>query len=131
MTEKTPIRTSTAPEAIGPYSQGIRSQDLILTSGQIPMAPSGELIAGDIARAARQALDNVFAVLAAAGAGPDDVLKVTIYLANMDDFDAVNAIYGEVFSAPYPARSCVKVARLPKNAPIMIEAIARVGQREA
>ena len=95
------------------------------------MAPSGELITGDVARATRQALDNVFAVLAAAGARPDDVLKVTIYLGNMDDFAAVNAIYGEVFSAPYPARSCVGVARLPKNAPIMIEAIARVGQREA
>ena len=116
---------------MGPYSQGIRSQDLVFVSGQIPLSPSGELIAGDIAQATRQALDNVLAVLGAAGAGPDDVLKLTIYLANMDDFAAVNAIYGDVFSAPYPARSCVEVARLPKNAPIKIEAIARIGQREA
>jgi len=128
---KTPIRTSAAPAAIGPYSQGIRSQDLLFVSGQIPLSPSGESIAGDIAQAARQALDNVLAVLAAGGAEPDDVLKVTIYLTDMDDFAAVNAIYGEVFSTPYPARSCVEVTRLPKNAPIKIEAIARVSRRDA
>jgi 2-iminobutanoate/2-iminopropanoate deaminase len=131
VTAKKPIRTSEAPKAIGPYSQGVRSGDLAFTSGQIPLPPSGELIPDDIARAARQALDNALAVLAAGGAGPADVVKVTVYLANMSDFAAVNAVYGEVFEAPYPARSCVEVARLPKNAPIMIDAIARIDPSEA
>lgn len=130
MSAKTPIRTSAAPAAIGPYSQGIRSQDLLFISGQIPLSPSGEPIAGNIAQAARQALDNVLAVLATGGAEPDDVLKVTIYLTDMDDFAAVNSIYGEVFSSPYPVRSCVEVARLPKNASIMVEAVARVSRHD-
>jgi len=90
------------------------------------MVPEGDLISDDITRATRQALDNVLAVLDAAGAGVDDVVKVTIYLADMNDFAAANAVYGEVFSEPFPARSCVEVARLPKDARIEIEAIARI-----
>lgn len=128
MSVRVPAETANAPQAIGPYSQGMRAGDLVFTSGQLPMTPDGDLIVGDIARATRQALDNVLAVLDAAGAGVGDVVKVTIYLADMNDFAAANEVYGEVFPEPFPARSCVEVARLPKDAPIEIEAIARVGR---
>lgn len=131
MTRLTPIRTPDAPQAIGPYSQGIRTDDLIFTSGQLPIGPDEELITDDIARATRQALENVFGVLGVAGAQPSDVVKVTIYLADMDDFAAVNETYGERFEDPYPARSCVEVSKLPKDASIMIDAIARVGAQGA
>lgn len=126
MTAKEAIRTGRAPAAVGPYSQGIREGELLFTSGQLPMTPEGELIIDDIERATRRALANVEAVLDAGGAGLADVVKVTIYLADMDDFAAVNGIYGEVFVEPFPARSCVEVARLPLNAPIEIEAVAVV-----
>ena len=126
MTAKEMIRTDRAPAAVGPYSQGIREGELLFTSGQLPMTPEGELIIDDIERATRRALANVEAVLDAGGAGLADVVKVTIYLADMDDFGAVKGIYGEVFAEPFPARSCVEVARLPLNAPIEIEAVAVV-----
>jgi 2-iminobutanoate/2-iminopropanoate deaminase len=103
------IRTEGAPKAVGPYSQGVAAGTYVFTSGQLPMTPAGEMIHGDVEKAARQALDNVRAVLAAAGAGPGDVVKVTVYLTDMDD-----------------ARSCVAVARLPLDAPLEIEAVAVV-----
>jgi len=90
------------------------------------MTPSGELATASIGEATRQSLANVLAVLEAGGAGPQDVVKVTVYLKDMGSFAAVNEIYGQVFSEPYPARSCVEVARLPKDVPIEIEAVARI-----
>jgi 2-iminobutanoate/2-iminopropanoate deaminase len=120
------IRTEGAPKAVGPYSQGVAAGTYVFTSGQLPMTPAGEMIHGDVEKAARQALDNVRAVLAAAGAGPGDVVKVTVYLTDMDDFAAVNRVYAEFFSAPFPARSCVAIARLPLDAPLEIEAVAVV-----
>ena len=128
MSARRPVQTENAPKAIGPYSQGVVAGDLVFTSGQIPMTPSGELVMGSIAAAARQSLANVLAVLQAGGAEPQDVVKVTVYLTDMGTFAAVNEIYDQVFSEPYPARSCVEVARLPGDVPIEIEAVARVPQ---
>lgn len=126
MNERRQIRTDRAPAAIGPYSQGVASGELVFTSGQIPMTPDGELVDSSIEAAAQQCLDNVMAVLGATGAAASDVLKVTIYLKDMADFAAVNGVYEKSFSAPYPARSCVEVGDLPKGVPIEIEAIARI-----
>jgi len=126
MTAVEAIRTDRAPAAVGPYSQGTRKSGFVFTSGQLPME-SGELIVDDIERAARCALSNVKAVLEAGGAALSDVVKVTIYLADMDDFAAVNAAYAQTFREPFPARSCVEVGRLPLGAPIEIEAVAFVG----
>lgn len=131
MEEKRPIRTSAAPAAIGPYSQGVVAGDLVFTSGQIPMTPAGELVVSSIEEATQRCLDSVFAVLAAAGATATDVLKVTVYLKDMADFAAVNGVYEKAFSAPYPARACVEVGDLPKGVPIEIEAIAQMPRRGA
>lgn len=121
------IRTSQAPAAIGPYSQAIRSGDLLFTSGQIPLDPAtGKIIDGDIIAQTRRVMANLAAVLAAAGAEFADVVKTTIFLVDMGDFAAVNAVYGECFTAAPPARSTVAVARLPKDARVEIEMIARV-----
>jgi 2-iminobutanoate/2-iminopropanoate deaminase len=119
-----PIQTSGAPQAVGPYSQGVAAGAMVFTSGQLPMTPTGEMVRGDIEAAARQALENLRAVLEAAGARLADVVKVTIYLVDIADFASVNRVYGEFFSAPYPARSCVAVARLPLDAELEIEAAA-------
>ncbi len=124
MTTKEPIRTEAAPPAVGPYSQGIRSNGFIFTSGQLPATPTGELILDDIAAGARRSLENVKAVLEAGGATMEDVIKVTIYLTDMSDFAAVNEVYKTFFPAPPPARSCIAVAALPLGVPIEIEAIA-------
>lgn len=126
---KRPIDTASAPGAVGPYSQGVRHGDLVFTSGQLPMPAGGDLITGDITHAARQCLLNVQAVLEAAGATMADVVKVTVYLTDMGDFAAVNAVYSEFFPEPYPARSCIEVSGLPKGAPIEVEAVAIVGRR--
>ncbi|MEW5826776.1 MAG: Rid family detoxifying hydrolase [Candidatus Bipolaricaulota bacterium] len=121
------IATTEAPRAVGPYSQGVRAGSLVATSGQLPVSPaSGEMVRGDIREAARQALANVFAVLAAAGASPTSVVKVTVYLTDMADFAAVNEVYREAFADPFPARTCVAVAALPLGAPLEIEALAVV-----
>ncbi len=117
------ISTEKAPAAVGPYSQGIAVGGFIFVSGQLPIGPDGELVT-DVKAAARQALANVRAVLEAAGAGMDDVVKVTVYLADIGDFGAVNEAYAEFFSEPYPARAAFAVKALPKGAPIEIEAIA-------
>ena len=118
------IHTGDAPAALGPYSQGTRAGEWIFTSGQIPLTPSGELIDGDVADAARCALDNIAAILAEAGATMADVVKVTLYLRDMADFDAVNAVYATYFPDAAPARTCIEAARLPKDAPLEIDAIA-------
>ncbi|MEB2311024.1 MAG: RidA family protein [Sorangiineae bacterium] len=121
------IETRSAPSAIGPYSQGVVSGDLLVTSGQIPLDPvSGELVGGDIAAATRRVLDNLGAVLEAGGCRFEDVIKTTIYLADMADFAAVNQVYSTYFDHAPPARSTVQVAALPKGARIEIDAMARV-----
>ena len=122
----TVIATSDAPAAIGPYSQAIRSGDLVFLSGQIPLTPSGELVRADIATETERVLDNLGAVLAAAGCSFADVVKTTIYLVDLGDFQAVNETYAKRFSKAPPARATVEVAALPKGARVEIDAIARV-----
>jgi len=122
---KVQLHTDDAPAAVGPYSQGISADRLVFTSGQLPMK-NGVLITDDAAEAARASLENVAAILKAGHATLSDVIKVTIFLKDMDDFSAVNAVYGEFFPQPYPVRSCIEVARLPLDAILEIEAIAYI-----
>lgn len=118
------ISTNNAPQAIGPYSQGMKIGDFIFTSGQVPINPkTGELVT-DIQKATRQSLENLKGVLEAAGSSLDKVVKVSVFVKDMNDFALVNEIYAEYFNENPPARSCVEVARLPKDAVIEIEAIA-------
>ncbi|WP_424950827.1 RidA family protein [Deinococcus sp.] len=124
---KEAIQTPTAPAAIGPYSQATVSGQMVYTSGQIPLSPDGSLLEGDVAMQARQVLDNLKALLAAAGSGLDRVLKTTVFLKDMEDFAAMNAVYAEYFSEPYPARSTVQVAKLPRDVRVEIEAVAERG----
>jgi len=119
------IHTDNAPAAVGPYSQGVSAGRLVFTSGQLPMK-NGELITDDVAAAARASLENVAAILEAGHATLSDVVKVMIFLKDMSDFAAVNAVYGEFFPQPFPARSCIEVARLPLDAVLEIEAVAYV-----
>jgi len=118
------IQTDKAAAAIGPYSQAVKVGDMIYTSGQIPMTADGVLVKGDIHDQTRQILNNLQAVLEAAGSSLSQIVKTTIYLTDMDDFIAVNTVYGEYFSGAYPARSTVAVKTLPKNVDIEIDAIA-------
>lgn len=119
------IRTAEAPAAIGPYSQAIAEEQLIFTSGQLPMNPAtGEFRNTDIASAARQVLLNLRAVLLAGGADMSTVVKTTAFLKDMRDFQAFNSVYAEFFKEPFPARSCIQVAALPKDALVEIEAVA-------
>ena len=121
--EKKLIYTDLAPAAIGPYSQAIDLGNLVFTSGQIPVAPDGT-VSNDIVEQAHQALKNLKAVLEAAGCRMDSVVKTTVFISDMDQFGAINAVYEQYFSRPYPARSCVQVAKLPKGVGIEIEAVA-------
>jgi 2-iminobutanoate/2-iminopropanoate deaminase len=118
------VSTAAAPPAIGPYSQAITIDNLVFCSGQIPLKPDGKLLEGDIGAQARQVLTNLKAVLEAAGSSLDQVLKTTVFLADMNEFAAMNAIYAEFFTATPPARSTVQVARLPRDVRVEIEAIA-------
>jgi 2-iminobutanoate/2-iminopropanoate deaminase len=121
------ITTADAPAAIGPYSQAIKSGDLVFLSGQVPIDPkTGELVEGDIAAQTDRVLDNLAAVLAAAGAGFGEVVKTTIYLVDLGDFQVVNQTYAKRFSGSPPARVTVEVSALPKGARVEIDAIARV-----
>ena len=120
------IETKNAPAAIGPYSQAIVSNGLVYTSGQIPIDPaSGSIAANDIAGQARQAIQNLAAVLEAAGSGLDKVVKTTCFLTDINDFAVFNEIYEELFPGK-PARSCVEVSNLPKGALVEIEAVAEI-----
>lgn len=121
-----PISTNQAPAAIGPYSQAMRVGNLLFTSGQIALTPEGEFIDEGIVEQTKQVLKNLGAILKAAQAGPDSVVKTTIFLANMDDFATVNGLYEEFFGTHKPARSTVAVKSLPKNALVEIEAIAQL-----
>ena len=119
------VSTSSAPKAIGPYSQAIRAGNLLFVSGQIPIDPAtGNMIDGDIAAQTRQVFHNLGEILKAAGASFDHVVRSTVYLADMNDFTTVNEIYGTYFSSPAPARATVQAARLPKDARVEIDVIA-------
>ncbi|MDY5577930.1 MAG: RidA family protein [Lachnospiraceae bacterium] len=120
---KTIISTDKAPAAIGPYSQAIEVNGMVFTSGVIPVNPATGEIAEGIEAQAKQAIGNLVALLGEAGVSVDNVIKTTVFIKNMDDFAKVNAVYSEFFTKDCPARSCVEVARLPKDVLIEIEAI--------
>jgi len=125
MSEKQVIATEKAPRAIGPYSAAIRAGKMVFTAGQIPIDPAtGEIVSGGIEAEARQALTNLKYVLEAAGARLEDVVKTTVFLAEMEDFPNLNAVYAEFFSEKPPARSTVAVKTLPKGVRVEVEAIA-------
>ena len=122
---KISIHTENAPAAIGPYSQAIEAGNTIYVSGQLPIDPATGAFAGeDIAAQTRQSLTNIKAILAEAGADMSNVVKTTVLLANMADFAAMNAVYAEFFTAPFPARAAFQAAALPKNALVEIECVA-------
>ena len=119
------IETAQAPAALGPYSQAIRIGDMVFCSGQIPLDPrSGELVGGEITEQARRVLDNLRAILGAAGLTMGEVVRTTIFLVDLGDFAALNAVYAAYFTSPFPARSTVQVAALPRGARVEIDAIA-------
>ncbi|MBI4476015.1 MAG: RidA family protein [Acidobacteria bacterium] len=121
------ISTTGAPQAIGPYSQAIRAGSFLFVSGQIPLDPvTGSIVDGDVADQTRRVLDNVGAILKAAGATYDNVVRTTVFLADMNDFAAMNQVYATYFPTQAPARSTVQAARLPKDARIEIDVIAVV-----
>jgi len=124
-TVKEIIATDRAPQAIGPYSQAIRAGNLVFASGQIPIDPAtGDFVAGGVAEQTEQVLRNLAAVFGAAGVGLNQVVKTTVFLADMEDFTAMNEVYGRFFKEQPPARATVQAARLPRNAKVEIEAIA-------
>ena len=119
------IATDTAPKAIGPYSQAIRSAGLLFLAGQIPLDPATmQLVEGDIAKQTERVLENIKAILAAAGSSLDRVVKTTVFLKDMNEFAAMNEVYGRYFAQNPPARSTVEAARLPRDARIEVEVIA-------
>jgi 2-iminobutanoate/2-iminopropanoate deaminase len=123
------VTTSNAPAAIGPYSQAIVTGDLLFVSGQIPLDPAtGSLVTSTIGEETRRVFDNLGAILAAAGGSFDDVVKTTVYLADMNDFAAMNEVYGSYFSSPAPARATVQAAGLPKGVRVEIDLIARLNR---
>jgi reactive intermediate/imine deaminase len=126
---KTPIHTDDAPAAIGPYSQAVRAGDTVWLSGQIPLDPAtGELVDGDFELRVRRVLDNLAAVCRAAGGELGDIVKLNVYLTDLDRFAAVNALMAEAFEEPYPARAAVEVAGLPKGADVEMEAVAVIAR---
>jgi 2-iminobutanoate/2-iminopropanoate deaminase len=120
------IQTQNAAEAIGPYSQGIVVNNLFYSSGQIPLTKDGHMVTGDIKDQTHQVFKNLQALLEDAGASFETVIKATVFIKSMDDFAAINDVYGQYFNSHKPARSCVEVARLPKDALVEIEVIALV-----
>ena len=121
------VHTDGAPAALGPYSQAIVAGGFVYTAGQIPLDPdSGELVEGGVEVQAERVLENLGAILAAAGSSFSKVVKTTVFLSDMDDYAAVNEVYARHFREPYPARSAVEVARLPRGVRLEIEAVARI-----
>lgn len=118
------ISTDKAPAAIGPYSQAMEANGFVFVSGQIPVNPATGEVAQGIEAQARQSMENVMSLLAAAGVKAEDVVKTTVFIKDMNDFAAVNAVYAEYFKTECPARACVEVARLPKDVLVEVEAIA-------
>ena len=122
---KQAISTSNAPAALGPYSQAVQVGNLLFLSGQVPIDPAtGTVVEGGIQEQARQSLTNLKAILNEAGTNMGAVVKTTVFLKNMDDFAAMNEVYAQFFQQPYPARSAVQVAKLPKDVLVEVEAIA-------
>ncbi|MCE9580039.1 MAG: Rid family detoxifying hydrolase [Deltaproteobacteria bacterium] len=131
---RTVVKTAAAPAAIGPYSQAVvvpvGDSTMVFCSGQIPLDPAtGQMVEGDVSAQARRVLDNVGAVLAAAGAGFADIVKTTMFLVDLGDFAAVNALYAERFIGPPPARSTIQVARLPRDSRVEIEVTAVIRRK--
>ena len=125
LTVKQIIATDRAPRAIGPYSQAVRAGNLVFASGQIPIDPAtGEIVAGGVAEQTEQVLRNLTSVFAAAGVELNQIVKTTVFLADMEDFAAMNEVYGRFFGEQPPARATVQAARLPRDAKVEIEAIA-------
>jgi 2-iminobutanoate/2-iminopropanoate deaminase len=124
---KDAISTKDAPAAIGPYSQAVRAAGLLFVSGQIPLDPTtGQLVAGDISAQTERVMQNLRAVLAAAGCDFRHVLRTTVYVTDLSHFEAVNAVYGRAFAPPFPARATVQVAALPRGAQVEIDAVASI-----
>jgi 2-iminobutanoate/2-iminopropanoate deaminase len=122
---RSPVHTSDAAPPAGPYSQAVRAGDMIFVSGQLPLDPSGAIVGlGDIKAQTRRVLDNIAAILRAAGSSLDQVVKTTVFLTSLDDFSGMNEIYASVFTSPYPARSTVEIGRLPGGMLLEIECIA-------
>lgn len=122
------IYTDSAPDAIGPYSQGTKDGDRVYVSGQGPVDPdTGDVVSEDIREQTAQTIENLEAILEEGGSSLDEVLKANVYVTDMDDYDAVNEVYGEYFSDPYPARAAVEVSRLPIEIGVEIEVVATVG----
>ena len=127
MTAHQPIHSNEAPNAIGPYSQAVHVGDTVYLSGQIPLDPQTmELVEGDIGARARRVFDNLTAVMQEAGGSLSDIVKLTIYLVDLEQFGQVNEVMAEYFDAPFPSRATVAVAALPKGAPIEVEAVAHL-----
>ena len=125
---RTAIHSDQAPAAIGPYSQATRTGNLVFLSGQTPLDPAtGNLVEGDIAVQARQAFDNIKAVVAAAGGTMDDIVRVGLYLTDLSQYGEVNAVMAEYFSQPYPARSTIEVSALPRGARFEVDAVMALG----
>lgn len=123
------ISTQNAPGAVGPYSQAIKAGDFLFASGQIPINPEkGRIVASTVADQTEQSMKNVGAILEAAGLSFDDVVKTTVYIVNMEYFGAVNEVYGKYFQKTLPARSCVEISKLPKDALVEVEVVAYCGK---
>lgn len=120
------VSTNNAPAAIGPYSQAIKAGNLLFTSGQIPINPADGTIPEGVEAQAEQALTNVKNLIEASGASIENTIKTVVFIKNMDDFAAINAIYAKYFTEPFPARSCVEVAKLPKGVLLEVEAIVEI-----
>ncbi len=120
------IHTDSAPAAIGPYSQGVKAGGLVITSGQLPIDPATGAIVEGLEAQAEQVFTNLSELLKAAGSDMSKVVKTTVFIKNMNDFAAINAVYAKFFTEPFPARSCVEVARLPKDVLLECEVIAEL-----
>jgi 2-iminobutanoate/2-iminopropanoate deaminase len=121
------VSTALAPKAIGPYSQGIKAGSLLFVSGQVPLDPAtGQIVGGDIAAQTHRVFQNIGEILKAGGASFDQVVRTTVFLADMDDFAAMNEVYATYFTSPAPARATVQVSRLPKDARVEIDVIAAI-----
>ncbi|MCG1009492.1 RidA family protein [Salinicoccus sp. ID82-1] len=118
------INSSKAPEALGPYSHGMKVGNMFYSSGQIPLNLEGEIVSDDVQEQTKQVMENVGHVLAAAGMGYENIVKTTIFISDMNDFPLINEVYGAYFTGKLPARSCVEVSRLPKDVKVEIEVIA-------
>ena len=120
------INTNKAPEALGPYSHAMVVNNLVFTSGQIPLDTEGNIVSDDVREQTKQVLDNLSVVLEEAGSDLNSVVKATIFISDMNEFQQINEVYGSYFSEHQPARSCVEVARLPKDVKVEIEVVGKV-----